>query len=290
VRTVCRVIICVDSSRVRGWRCIVGRCAYIASIVVFVPLWWYFMVRRWHYSVKHPIVYLLLCASIASITVVSSRAFSSVLTNALATGGYYHLFQWVPFVALLLIIVTAVWSTAYLQKAMSIFPNNKVVPVYYVTFTLASVCAGAIVYREFDCMTGSQPPLFTAGCLTTFIGVFLTASRRMPHNETSDRQDCSSVQQQQGPRRQGPVSRIRSSESAARRHVELLEGEDGFTGFDSETCAPTCISNTGNGEGGSNNSSSVSGDICCRPEGSRCGEASGEGGVSKMGSFWTGSQ
>ena len=49
--------------------------------------------------------------------------------------------------------------------------------MYYVTFTLASVCAGAIVYREFDCMSPSQPPLFSAGCLTTFIGVFLTASK-----------------------------------------------------------------------------------------------------------------
>ena len=81
-----------------------------------------------------------------------------------------------PVTALIVIIVTAVSSTYYLQSAMAIFPNNQVVPVYYVTFTLASVCAGAIVYREFDCMTPAQPPLFSAGCLTTFIGVFLTGA------------------------------------------------------------------------------------------------------------------
>jgi hypothetical protein len=60
---------------------------------------------------------------------------------------------------------------------MALFPNNKVVPVYYVTFTLASVSAGAIVYFEFDCMSFEHMCLFVIGCVVTFAGVFMTASK-----------------------------------------------------------------------------------------------------------------
>lgn len=102
------------------------------------------------------------------------------LTDSIATGRWADLLHWVPATALTLTAGTAIWSTYYLQSAMAIFPNNLVVPTYYVSFTLCSVCAGATVYREFDCMNASQPPLFAAGCLTTFIGVFLTAAKEQP--------------------------------------------------------------------------------------------------------------
>ena len=55
-------------------------------------------------------------------------------------------------------------STAYLQKAMAIFPNNKVVPTYYVSFTLASVCAGAVVYREARARTREPGRAITCQC------------------------------------------------------------------------------------------------------------------------------
>lgn len=149
---------------------------YVVFTALFVPLWWLRIVPR--YKARHPAVYLLLCSAIASITVVSARAFGFAFTTAAETGDYLSLVRDpVPPIALLLIVITAVSSTFYLQKAMALFPNNQVVPVYYVTFTLASVMAGATVYHEFDCMSPTQPPLFTAGCLTTFIGVFLTASK-----------------------------------------------------------------------------------------------------------------
>lgn len=149
----------------------------------------------------------------------------------------------VSVVSLFVLAVTAVWSTAYLNKAMMYFGNNEVraallehrlhflpcphgatcrrprphnraqvVPVYYTTFTLASVAAGAVVYSEFSCLNvvrgmvkesvaiaaaagiasllwgancafpalGQQEHtlLFCFGCLLTFVGVYLVASGR----------------------------------------------------------------------------------------------------------------
>ena len=47
-------------------------------------------------------------------------------------------------------------SLTYLLTCLLTYLLTQVVPVYYVTFTLASVSAGAICYFEFDCMTFAQ--------------------------------------------------------------------------------------------------------------------------------------
>ena len=84
--------------------------------------------------------------------------------------------------------VTAVWSTAYLNKAMMHFGNNEVVPVYYTTFTIASVAAGGLVYSEFSCLIDPVTEeldtvhalLFGFGCLLLFLGVYLVSSVSTP--------------------------------------------------------------------------------------------------------------
>ena len=246
---------------------------YMMGLFIFVPFWMVWVVPK-HKS-KHPAVYLILCSAIASVTVVSSRAFASILTKAMASGDYTPLYSsWVPVIALSIIIVTAIWSTAYLQKAMAIFPNNKVVPTYYVTFTLASVCAGAVVYREFDCMDNSQPPLFTAGCLTTFVGVFLTASKG-----------------RRGPGSRRPHNARVGSASAARRHVELLEGDDPFS--DAAVTAASASPRTrggdgdggggGSGGGGGGSGSSGGGSSSSGGGGAAGGSTLGGGGSSTLG-------
>ena len=60
------------------------------------------------------------------------------------------------FYFLLVIVVTAVTSTAYLNKAMQYYGNSVVVPVYYVTFTVMSVTGSAIVYNELRKLTAGN--------------------------------------------------------------------------------------------------------------------------------------
>lgn len=154
---------------------------YLLFIGLSVPLWMYFVVPR--YEKSHVLVYLVLCSLISSVTVVSSRAFSSILTNMLATGNFAEMASFVPFGALVLIIITAIWSTAYLNKAMMLFGNNEVVPVYYTTFTLASVSSGALVYSEFLCIKYQSMLLFLLGCLCTFVGVRFVAAGHQTDGE-----------------------------------------------------------------------------------------------------------
>jgi len=76
---------------------------YIVSTAIFVPTWMTVMVPR--FKARHPAVYLLLCSSIASVTVVASRAFSSILTDAMAAGEYFTLLDWVPIISLIIIVI-----------------------------------------------------------------------------------------------------------------------------------------------------------------------------------------
>jgi hypothetical protein len=50
----------------------------------------------------------------------------SISTDVLETGGLDELASPVPFSALSLVIVTAIWSTYYLNKAMMLFRNSEV--------------------------------------------------------------------------------------------------------------------------------------------------------------------
>ena len=149
---------------------------YTVVLCAFVPCWMKLVVPL--HAKRHVLVYLLLCAAISSATVVASRAFSSMLTDALANGHWLELVHPISLSSLVVIAFTAVASTAYLNKAMMHFGNNEVVPVYYTTFTLASVGAGAVVYSEFSCLDVVHTVLFMFGCLFTFAGVYLVASGR----------------------------------------------------------------------------------------------------------------
>ena len=53
--------------------------------------------------------------------------------------------HWLMYVLLLVIIVTAIWSANYLQKALMVYGTTEVLPVYYCTFTLAAIVGGAAV-------------------------------------------------------------------------------------------------------------------------------------------------
>jgi len=152
----------------RAWGYVIGVCLFVLS-------WRHFVVPR--YKDRHVLVYLMLCSVISSVTVVSCRAFMSISTDVLETGGFDQLASPVPFAALSLVIVTAVWSTFYLNQAMMLFRNSEVVPVYFTTFTLASIGAGALVYREFRCLTPASSFAFSTGCLCTFWGVKLVATQ-----------------------------------------------------------------------------------------------------------------
>ncbi|EOD38875.1 hypothetical protein EMIHUDRAFT_454529 [Emiliania huxleyi CCMP1516] len=144
------------------------------------------------YAQKSVLVWLLLCSMISSTTVIAARGFSSMLTQAVGgdcAGAHcvgdelfppcrLTLAHYLFWVLLAIIVTTAIWSAYFLNRAMMIFGNTEVVPVYYCTFTLASIVGGGVVYREFSGMPWQQWLQFLAGVALALGGVLAITSGR----------------------------------------------------------------------------------------------------------------
>ncbi len=86
--------------------------------------------------------------------------------------------SWLFWLLFIVIVVTAIWSAMYLQKAMMLFGNTEVVPVYYCTFTLLSIIGGAVVYNEFASVKPLGFALFAVGVVVAISGVLMICSGR----------------------------------------------------------------------------------------------------------------
>merc|ERR1711988_766260 len=125
------------------------------------------------YGDDYILVSLMLCSMISSITVVAARAFSSILTLSIQGNWSTEWVSPIPYVALILIIATAIGGVRWLNESMMRFGISVVVPIHYCTFTVCSVVGAAIVYNELVCLTVSGTLLFVFGCLSSFAGIFL---------------------------------------------------------------------------------------------------------------------
>lgn len=73
-------------------------------------------------------------------------------------------------------IVTAVCILTqmnYLNKALSQFPTSIINPLYYVTFTTATLCASFILFRGFNTAGAVNTISLLSGFLVIFAGVYL---------------------------------------------------------------------------------------------------------------------
>jgi len=122
-------------------------------------------------------------ALLTSVTLISSRGFSSLI----ATGG--AVVTWLWWVLLFFLVLSAVWSAWYLNKAMMYFGNSRVVPVNYCSQTLAVVAGSAIVYNEFAGITPLGVVGFAVGCIGAFAGVYIISSGREDEFEPIDEED-----------------------------------------------------------------------------------------------------
>jgi hypothetical protein len=86
--------------------------------------------------------------------------------------------HWLFWVLLGVIIITAIWSAMYLNKAMMVFGNTETIPVYYCTFTIASIIGGALIYDELAGIGALRGVGFGCGIFLAFSGVALLMSGR----------------------------------------------------------------------------------------------------------------
>ena len=121
------------------------------------------MLERRGYGETFMLVNLMLCSLLGSITVLCSAAISNFIDNFF-NGDAAVLLSPVPYLIIPILFSTGVLQLRHLDKALECHDNARVVPTYYVTFTLCSISGGGVVYQDFWGFTWRTAGGFVCGC------------------------------------------------------------------------------------------------------------------------------
>ncbi|CAM1502858.1 Fc.00g076340.m01.CDS01 [Cosmosporella sp. VM-42] len=129
---------------------------------------------------KNALIYISICSLVGSISVMFVKAFGIALKLTFA--GHNQFTHPSTYVFMILTGVCIVIQMNYFNKALASFPTNIVNPLYYVTFTTATLCASFILFSGFNTADPVNTISLICGFLTTFTGVYLlNLSRGDPH-------------------------------------------------------------------------------------------------------------
>lgn len=121
-------------------------------ITVAIAIAFYYGPRHGQHNVC---VYIVLCASIGSLTVMSCKALGLAIRDQLS-GKSNDFGLWLPYVLIVTTIVFIAIQMNYLNKALDIFNTSIVTPVYYVIFTSLVIVASAILFQEWKHMSAED--------------------------------------------------------------------------------------------------------------------------------------
>ncbi|KAL5530191.1 hypothetical protein ACEPAF_6448 [Sanghuangporus sanghuang] len=109
------------------------------------------------------------CALFGGFTVLSTKAFSSLLTRE-----WVALFkEWITYPVLAVLIGTGIGQIRYLNRALMKFDSKVVIPAQFVLFNISAIVGSAVLYGDFRSATLHQMVTFLYGCGATFAGVFM---------------------------------------------------------------------------------------------------------------------
>lgn len=133
-----------------------------------------------HYGTKNPMVYISICSLVGSISVMAIKAFGIALKLTLSGSNQFtH-----PSTYLFLIVVAVCIMTQmnYFNKALDQFDTSIVNPLYYVTFTTATLTASFILFKNFEDSDPKDSLSLVCGFVIIFLGVYLlNLSRKKNH-------------------------------------------------------------------------------------------------------------
>ncbi|RMZ86490.1 hypothetical protein DV736_g6285, partial [Chaetothyriales sp. CBS 134916] len=131
------------------------------------------------YGKKNPLVFISICSVVGSVSVMSVKAFGIALKLSMAGNNQFS--HPSTYVFAIVTIVCIVTQMNYFNKALSQFPTQIVNPLYYVTFTTATLCASFILFRGFNTTDAVNTISLLCGFLIIFTGVYLlNLSRKDP--------------------------------------------------------------------------------------------------------------
>ncbi|KAH3682108.1 hypothetical protein WICPIJ_006911 [Wickerhamomyces pijperi] len=142
---------------------------YVLAVLVFALVMIYRIAPV--YGTKNPIYYISICSSVGSISIVSIKAFGIALK--LTLGGNNQFTHLSTYVFLAVVVVCIMTQMNYFNKALDQFDTSIVNPLYYVTFTTATLVASFILFRNYNDAGPKDSISLIVGFLIIFSGVFL---------------------------------------------------------------------------------------------------------------------
>lgn len=121
---------------------------------------------------KNVIVYILLCSSIGSLTVMSCKALGLAIRDMLS-GKSNDFGMSLPYILVIITVVFIIIQMNYLNKALDTFNTSIVTPIYYVIFTSLVILASAILFKELKNMTATNVLGDICGFLVVICAVIL---------------------------------------------------------------------------------------------------------------------
>ncbi|KAK4218075.1 hypothetical protein QBC37DRAFT_16855 [Rhypophila decipiens] len=131
---------------------------------------------------KNPLIYLSICSTVGSVSVMAIKAFGIALKLTFAGNNQFS--HPSTYVFLIITAVCILTQMNYFNKALSQFAANIVNPLYYVTFTTATLSASFILFSGFNTTDIVSILTLLCGFLVTFTGVYLLNLSRGDPNGT----------------------------------------------------------------------------------------------------------
>ncbi|ODV58521.1 DUF803-domain-containing protein [Ascoidea rubescens DSM 1968] len=123
------------------------------------------------YGEKNPMIYISICSSVGSISVMSIKAFGIALKLTLSGNNQFTHLSTYFFV--LVVAICILTQMNYFNKALNRFDTSIVNPLYYVTFTTMTLTASFILFQGFNTTSSVNIISLICGFLIIFSGVYL---------------------------------------------------------------------------------------------------------------------
>lgn len=142
---------------------------YCVAVAVFSTLMIYRVAPI--YGKKNPLVYISICSTVGSVSVMSVKAFG--IAVKLTIGGNNQFVHASTYVFAIVTGFCILTQMNYFNKALNSFSTSIVNPLYYVTFTTATLCASFILFKGFNTTDAVNTISLLCGFLIIFTGVYL---------------------------------------------------------------------------------------------------------------------
>lgn len=153
---------------------------YVFSVTVFAVTMIYFVAPK--YGRKNPMVYISICSVVGSVSVMAIKGFG--IAVKLTFAGNNQFTHASTYVFAIVVVVCILTQMNYFNKALDQFDTSIVNPLYYVTFTTATLCASFILFSGFNTSDAVNSISLICGFLIIFSGVYLLNISRGDQSRT----------------------------------------------------------------------------------------------------------